>query len=143
MPLALCHVEAKNCLVTSCADMTLNAWNLDDPSAKRRYTLRNKWPTKHAMMSLTWVDAHELLYSGSTSGIISAFSLADRENKANLVGHNDIVMNMIATQGLNNVVSASLDTTVRIWDTYTEQETNKLVGHKKGVFSLSYNPEHR
>jgi WD40 repeat protein len=46
-------------------------------------------------------------------------------------------------QGLNNIVSASLDTTVRIWDTYTEQETNKLVGHNKGVFSLSYNPEHR
>ena len=52
-------------------------------------------------------------------------------------------MNMISMTGLNNIVSASLDTTVRIWDTYTGQETNKLCGHNKGVFSLSYNPEQR
>ncbi|GMH62614.1 hypothetical protein TL16_g03514 [Triparma laevis f. inornata] len=137
VPLSLCHVPTQNALITSCADMTLNVWNLDDPSAKKRYMLRDKWPTKEAMMSLTWVDAHKLLYAGSTKGGINAYSLSDRECKAKFTGHSDIVMEMIAMQGLNNVVSASLDTTVRIWDTYTEQETNKLLGHQKGVFSLT------
>ncbi|GMH91364.1 hypothetical protein TrVE_jg9264 [Triparma verrucosa] len=143
VPLSLCHVPTQNALITSCADMTLNVWNLDDPSSKKRYVLRDKWPTKEAMMSLTWVETHKLLYAGSTKGVINAYSLADRECKARFTGHSDIVMEMIAMQGLNNVVSASLDTTVRIWDTYTEQETNKLLGHQKGVFSLSYNPDHR
>jgi WD40 repeat protein len=144
-PLYLAYVESQKCLISSCADMTLNVWNLEDPSAKKRYTVRNKWPTKNATMSLTWVEAHKLLYAGSDMGGISAYNLTDEhaEVKANFKGHSDIVMNMISMQGLNNIVSASLDTTVRIWDTYTEQETNKLVGHNKGVFSLSYNPEHR
>jgi len=144
-PLTLAYVESQKCLVSSCADMTLNVWNLDDPSAKKRYTVRNKWPTKNATMSLAWVEAHKLLYAGSDMGGINAYSLTDEhaEEKGKFRGHSDIVMNMMSMQGLNNVVSASLDTTVRIWDTYTEQETNKLVGHNKGVFSLSYNPEHR
>ncbi|GMH66778.1 hypothetical protein TrRE_jg1548, partial [Triparma retinervis] len=144
-PLALAYVESQKCLISSCADMTLNVWNLEDPSAKKRYSVRNKWPTKNATMSLTWVEAHKLLYAGNDMGGISAYNLTDEhaEVKANFRGHSDIVMNMISMQGLNNIVSASLDTTVRIWDTYTEQETNKLVGHNKGVFSLSYNPEHR
>ena len=71
------------------------------------------------------------------------FGAQERAEKAKFEGHEDIVMNMISMTGLNNIVSASLDTTVRIWDTYTGQETNKLCGHNKGVFSLSYNPEQR
>ena len=145
VPLSLCHIESKRCLVASCADMTLNVWNLEDPHSKWRYSLRSKLPTKNAVMSLTWVEPHQLLYAGSYTGDIGAYDIFNEsaDVKAHFQGHSDIVMNMIAMQGLNNVVSASLDTTVRIWDTYTEQETNKLVGHSKGVFSLSYNSDHR
>jgi len=78
VPLAICHVESERCLVTSTADMTLNVWNLDDPSAKKRYMLRSKWPTKNAQMSLAWVEAHKLLYTGGTSGSIGAWSLTVR-----------------------------------------------------------------
>ena len=79
VPLAMHHIPSKNCLVASCADMTLNVWNLDDTSAKRSYKLRNKWPASHSsQMSLSWVEEHELLYSGSTMGPISAWCLKDQ-----------------------------------------------------------------
>jgi len=143
VPLAMHHIPSKNALVTSCADMTLNVWNLDDTSNKKRYQLKNKWPVQSSQMSLSWVEDHNLLYSGSTMGPISAWSLQDQEEKATFRGHSDIVMEMMTLPMLNNIVSASLDTSVRLWDTYTETETNKLLGHTKGVFSLSYNEEHR
>ena len=127
VPLAMHHIMDKNALVTSCADMTLNVWNLDDTSSKKRYKLRNKWPVNHSsQMSLCWVQAHQLLYSGSTEGRISAWSLdGDGVEKAVFEGHSDIVMKMETLPQLNNIVSASLDTTVRIWDTYTEKEVSE------------------
>ena len=60
-----------------------------------------------------------------------------------LDGHEDIVMDVLHLPYLDNVASASLDRTIRVWDPYTEMEATRLVGHSKGVNSLTYNPEHR
>jgi WD40 repeat protein len=52
-------------------------------------------------------------------------------------------MNLIVLQKLNNVASASLDKTVSVWDSHTQERILTLHGHKKGVFDLTYNPQHR
>lgn len=36
-----------------------------------------------------------------------------------------------------------MDATISVWDTYTNYELFKLRGHRKGIFSLSYNPDYR
>ncbi|EGB07395.1 hypothetical protein AURANDRAFT_27709, partial [Aureococcus anophagefferens] len=60
-----------------------------------------------------------------------------------LHGHEDIIMEVLHIKYLDNIVSASLDTTVRVWDTYTEKQSTLLRGHAKGVNALAYNSEHR
>jgi WD40 repeat protein len=40
-------------------------------------------------------------------------------------------MGLMVMKGLDNLVSGSLDATLRIWDTYTEKALHSLVGHTK------------
>lgn len=62
-------------LVTASADMTLLQWHLDDIPAIKHFTLKSRWPTKHAAMSMCWSSSHRLLYSGTTAGTIQGWSL--------------------------------------------------------------------
>lgn len=48
-----------------------------------------------------------------------------------LKGHSDIVMGMMVMRSLDNLVSASLDTSIRVWDTYTQKPVHTLLGHNK------------
>lgn len=57
-------------LVTASADMTLLQWYLDDIPSIKHFTLKSRWPTKHAAMSMCWSSSHRLLYSGTTAGSI-------------------------------------------------------------------------
>ena len=52
-------------------------------------------------------------------------------------------MQVLGVDYLDNIISASLDKTISIWDSYTEQQTATLRGHNKGVNNLSYNSTHR
>lgn len=56
-----------------------------------------------------------------------------------LKGHSDIVMGMAVMNYLENLVSASLDTSVRVWDSYTEQPVQTLLGHNKVRFRGKHN----
>jgi len=141
VPMAMQHVEKRNCLITCCADMTMVAWNLYPDT--QQYTVRNCWPTPHVQMCMCWVDTHEQLYSGSTAGMLHAWSVDDREEKSCWYAHNDIVMELLSMPSLDNIASASLDTTICIWDTYTAARRQELRGHTKGVFSLAYNQDYR
>jgi WD40 repeat protein len=112
------------------------------------YSVRSSWPTQHAQMSLCWEQRHQLLYSGSTAGMVHAWSVGKREEvtclgKEKWIGHNDIVMDLMSMPELDNIVSASLDTKICLWDAYNGSCRQELKGHKKGVFSLSHNPDYR
>lgn len=70
VPLAMAYCSNHHTLVTASADMTLLQWNLDDVPAIKHFTLKSRWPTKHAAMSMSWSSSHRLLYSGTTAGTI-------------------------------------------------------------------------
>lgn len=91
-------------------------------------------------MSLAWVPSKQLLYSGATTGLIYAWDVdgQDREHRACLRGHSDIVLDLLSLDALDLVGSASLDTSVCLWDAYLGTQRQRLLGHKKGVFSLAY-----
>ena len=131
VPLGMCYVEPLNALVAACSDMTMVRWNVGDCPRKFRYQQHSKWPTPDTQMSLCWQKQHALLYSGSVAGTVHSWDVEKREQRSCLYGHTDIVMEVLSIDYLENVVSASLDTSIRIWDTYTEQQTTKLMGHSK------------
>ena len=70
VPLTMAYCEDHHTLVTASADMTLLQWYLDDIPSIKHYTLKSRWPTKHAAMSMCWSSSHRLLYSGTTAGTI-------------------------------------------------------------------------
>jgi len=152
VPLAMENIAEKDLLIATCADMTMIVVTLDDPMPSKKFQIQAVWPTAGAQMSLAWIASNQKLYSGSgsKSGLIYAWDI--RRNKsgglqgstvATLKGHEDIVMCLIGLTKLDNLVSASLDSKIGVWDTYTNTMILKLEGHRKGVFSLSYNPEFR
>ncbi|CAM9156385.1 unnamed protein product, partial [Discosporangium mesarthrocarpum] len=142
VPLTMTYCSNYHTLITASADMTVLHWNLDDVPAIKHYTLRSRWPTKQAIMSMCWSTSHQLLYSGTTAGTIQGWDIDERQEMVTLKGHSDIVMDIVMSS-LDNLLSASLDTSIRIWDTYTEKPVHTLLGHNKGVHSLSYSSAHR
>jgi WD40 repeat protein len=140
VPLALEYVQSEDVLLAACADMTLNSISLEP---LKRYQKSSSWPTPYAQMSLAWLESHRALYSGSTNGEIYSWNIEERTRKATLSGHTDIVMKVLSLKSLDNIASASLDTTVGVWDTYISRMVMKLEGHSKGVFSLSYDESSR
>lgn len=70
VPLTMAYCGDHHTLVTASADMTLLQWYLDDIPSIKHFTLKSRWPTKHAAMSMCWSSSHRLLYSGTTAGSI-------------------------------------------------------------------------
>lgn len=63
--------------------------------------------------------------------IQAGWDIGERQEMVTLKGHADIVMGMIVMKSLDNLVSASLDTSIRVWDTYTQKPVHTLLGHNK------------
>lgn len=61
----------------------------------------------------------------------SGWDIGERQEMVTLKGHSDIVMGMMVMHELDNLVSASLDTSIRVWDTYTQKPVQTLLGHNK------------
>lgn len=154
--------------------MTSQHISWDHVASIYRFKERARWPTPDTLMCMCWADSQQRVYSGNATGTIHSWQLSDRpanfmspatsgghagptkatakqggiverpEVKFALEGHKDIVMDLLHMHALENIASASLDTTVRVWDTYTKEQTALLKdGHTKGVNALTYNPEHR
>jgi WD40 repeat protein len=90
-----------------------------------RYKQRSVWSTPDTQMTMCWQPTHNLLYSGSVGGRVHAWDVETQQQKCCLEGHTDIVMQVLSIDCLDSIVSGSLDRTINIWDSYTEQQTSK------------------
>jgi hypothetical protein len=148
-PLAIENIEnventhEKNMLVCATTDMLLTFYTTDDPVPAKRYQRITQTPTIGTQMSLAYMPANEHLYTGGSNGNIYAYRIREKTLAATLKCHSDIVMKLLPLSAINNLIAASLDTSISVWDTYTHTELLTLRGHNKGVFSLSYNPDFR
>ncbi|KAJ8600632.1 hypothetical protein CTAYLR_006915 [Chrysophaeum taylorii] len=147
VPLAVTYVQPQQALLVACSDVTCSYFSIswDLANRKHRFRERHRWPTPDTLMCMCWADSQRRVYSGNTAGIVHAWEPPPPSDTSafSLRGHDDIVMDVLHIKTLDDLVSASLDTTVRVWDTYTEQQSILLRGHTKGVNALAYSPEHR
>lgn len=112
-------------------------------SISSRYQPTSTWATPGVQMAMAYMPANQLLYSGATNGDVYSWRVRDRKMVSTLAGHTDICMSLCILKRLNYLASASLDTTVSVWDSYTNDRLLHLHGHKKGILDLTYSPEFR
>lgn len=140
LPLVMEHVAEQELLVAACADMTMVTMGLGNPA--RRYQKIHVIPTPGVQMSIASMPSRGIIYSGSDSGNIYSWRIGKSASiVSTLSAHSGMVMNLLALKKLDNLISASLDTTIAVWDAYTNEEISRLRGHKNGVFSMAYNTE--
>ena len=144
-PIAVEYLPERNAIAVASSDSSLNLFTVDDPVPSKRFQLAVNWQAATVQMCLAWMPSNELLYSGGNDGNIYAWDVKEKNPHlvATMQGHSDIIMCLLAIPDVDNLVSASLDTTICLWDTYTHHKTMRLTGHKKGVFSLSYHANFR
>lgn len=52
------------------------------------------------------------------------------------MGHTSAVNSVVVSSDLRYIVSASMDTTIRVWEFETGKEIKSLIGHEKAVYSV-------
>jgi WD40 repeat protein len=140
LPLVMEHVHEQELLIAACADMTMVTMGLGNPA--RRYQIMHVIPTPGVQMSIASMPSKGIVYSGSDTGHVYSWRMGKTPSiVATLPAHSKMVMNLLALKKLDNLISASLDTTIAVWDAYTNEEISRLRGHKNGVFSMAYNTE--
>ena len=82
-------------------------------------------------------DGNQLAVGGgdpSEEGIVEVFSWPECKSQMTLPGHDDSVMSVV-WKGNMNLVSASLDRSLTLWDLETQKTVKTYQGHSRGVSS--------
>jgi WD40 repeat protein len=102
---------------------------------------------------LRWCARAQVLLCASLAGRVSVHTISmsmvhgvrqvNVKNVGDLEGdqHTDVVEDMIEIEYMDAVVTASLDTTIRIWDITTRRLRKLLTGHRKGVRTLAFSQD--
>lgn len=125
------------------------------------------------LTALRWGSEQRLLFAGTPSGSIDAWSIDERgaervvaslnassrnpweaaggsagiASSSSLngepAGHTDAVTALACVPRIDTLASASLDRSVRLWDVRRRQEKKALHGHRKAITSLEYSDDFR
>ena len=78
---------------------------------------------------------------GDKRGTIGLFSAADGSPVRQLQGHQRAVWNLAWVPGGKRLISASGDTTARLWDAQTGETTRSFAGHRDRIRALAISPD--
>ncbi|KAI8381231.1 guanine nucleotide-binding protein subunit beta-2-like 1 [Radiomyces spectabilis] len=97
---------------------------------------------------VTSSEAPDMLVSGSRDKSLIVWNLTRDEinygvPRKSLLGHNHFVEDLAISSDGQYVLSASWDTTLRLWDLNTGVTTGRFVGHTKDVMSVSFSADNR
>jgi WD40 repeat protein len=144
LPLCVEYVPQLDLMVSSSVDHTVALWDVTNPSSLH---LRARLPARHPQTALLWLPSRQKLIAGSTRGLIHTWIPGlvpwEWQEEASIAGHFDYVTDLIELPEVDMMASASLDTSVLLWNLETMEVKRKLHGHFKGVRSMCYDSENR
>jgi WD40 repeat protein len=146
-------LSSRHYLATASNDLTIGFWDT------KHYQLRQRIPTSTVQVGVHWCQHYERLFSGGVDGSITGWDIDELEVSVHmpgststssssfmrtaLLGHSDTVMQLHSIAQQDVLASASLDTTIRLWDLHSGRLRKTLQGHSKGVTALAYSPHAR
>jgi guanine nucleotide-binding protein subunit beta-2-like 1 protein len=104
----------------------------------------NGWVTSIA----TSAENPDTIISGSRDKTLIIWQLTPREEslgfaKKSLTGHNHFVQETVLSSDGQFALSASWDSTLRLWDLSQGKTHRKFIGHTKDVLSVAFSPDNR
>jgi small GTP-binding protein len=134
-------------------DRTIRIWDVD--TGELLETIRES----HSVNCVAWSPTEKVLASGDDDGDITLWSptekvLASGDDDGNITlvyaarpstlsGHSDAVTCVVWSPDGQRLASASIDSTVRIWDFATRQQRSVLEGHTGPVTGVSFSTDGR
>lgn len=92
------------------------------------------------MYTLALHPTLDVLVTGGRDGVARVWDMRTRSNVHVLSGHTGTVADVKCQEADPQVISASLDKTVRLWDLAAGKTMGVLTHHKKGVRALALHP---
>jgi WD40 repeat protein len=136
--LAATSVPSHKYIATSDLSNTISFWDVFE------YKKRQCLPTKEAHTVLQWDSKHSVLYSGTITGKIHAWDVCSLQARSPpVVGHCDVIMDLLNLNSMDRVASCSLDGKICLWDNESMTLRKTLTGHTKGICKMAYTNEHR
>ena len=112
-------------------DSTIREWNLDD-SSHRPFDGHNSLVRTIAMS-----PDRQVLYSGSSDGIIKKLEIGTGNCQQNFKGHNSAVRTIALSSDGQFLYSGSEDHTIKSWDTVTGNCQKKIGDHRGWVRTIA------
>ena len=106
----------------------------DDEEDKRSPILT--WPEKERVFCLVSTPGGRVITGGDPSGDISFWDSRTGTKEYDLSGHTEAVLSLCVVPKLNALFSAGADSTVRLWNLETLQNTMVFEGHRGFVVGL-------
>jgi hypothetical protein len=83
-----------------------------------------------------------LLVAGDVDGLLRLYDPVSRQLKAKWQGHTGSVTQLVFSPGGSLIASASLDSTVRLWDSSTQEQV-AVLEHPGIVYGLTFHPKEK
>lgn len=102
------------------------------------WVMRNALQAPVAQTKLCWCEAAQMLASAGTDYVIYLWEITIGDGMGGrivhqLIGHTDIVMDLVELPRHGLLVSASLDKRLHLWETKRGRDVGVLHGHTRGV----------
>lgn len=95
------------------------------------------------VMVIAFSPDSQWIAGGHFDGTVRLWSISSGKEEGVLIGHENVVRDLVFSPDGKLIASASLDTTIRIWDAGTGKEVHLLGGYEGYMETVGFSPDGR
>ena len=133
-------IASRDMYVYCASDHTLVACKeKSSPGGKKiHYTVVTRIFSSYLHVKLCWSEGSKILCSVAADNVVYGWDLEGNSPIFQVSRHKDLITDFIAIDSMDIFVTCSLDKRIVLWSQVSRRVKGVLLGHKRGVRSLSY-----